>query len=50
MKRTVDKGWPDDMKSNEAAQQNAGRHAPARQRRQRYIDSSLKKLRPRYPP
>ena len=35
IKRTVDKGWPDDMNGFEAAQQNAERAAQGRQRRQR---------------
>ena len=48
IKRTVDKGWPDDMNGIEAAQQNAERDAQARKRRQRYIDYSMKGLRPRY--
>ena len=47
IKRTVDKSWPDDMNSIEAAQQNAEREAQGRQRRQRYIDYSLKRLRTR---
>ncbi len=46
--RTVDKGWPDDMNGIEAAQQNAERAAQGRQRRQRYMDYSLRGLRPRY--
>ena len=41
IKRTVDKGWPDDMNGIEAAQQNAERAAQGRQRRQRYMDYSL---------
>ena len=45
IKRTVDKGWPDDMNGIEAAQQNAERAA---QGRQRYMDYSLRGLRPRY--
>ena len=48
IKRTVDKGWPDDMNGIEAAQQNAERAAQGRQRRQRYMDYSLRELRPRY--
>ena len=47
IKRTVDKGWPDDMIGIEGAQQNAERDAQARQR-QRYINYSLKGVRPRY--
>ena len=45
IKRTVDKGWPGDMNGIEAVQQNAERDAQARQR---YIDYSIKGLRPRY--
>ena len=48
IKRTVDKGWPDDMDGIEATQQNAERAAQGRQRRQRYMDDSLRGLRPRY--
>ena len=48
IKRTVDKGWPDDMNGIEAAQHNAERAAQGRQRRQRYMDYSLRGLRPRY--
>ena len=48
IKRTVDKGSPDDLNGIEAAQHNAERNAQGRQRRQRYIDYSLKGLRPRY--
>ena len=49
IKRTVDKGWPDDLNGIEAAHQNAEREAQERQRRQRYIDYSFKRgLRPRY--
>ena len=48
IKRTVDKGWSDDMNGIEAAQQNAERDARARQRRQRYIEYSLKGPRPIY--
>ena len=48
IKRTVDKGWPDDLNGFEAAHQNAEREAQGRQRRQRYIDYSLKGLRPGY--
>ena len=36
------------MNNIEAAQQNAEREAQGRQRRQSYIDYSLKRLRPRY--
>ena len=48
IKKTVDKGWPDDMNGVARAQQNAERDAQARQRRQRYMDYSLRGLRPRY--
>ena len=48
IKKTVDKGWPDDMVGIAMADQNAGRSAQARQRRQRYIDYTLKGIRPRY--
>ena len=48
IKRMVDKGWPDDMNGIEAAQQNAERAAQGKQRRQRYMDYSLRGLRPRY--
>ena len=48
IKRTVDKGWPDDLNGIEAAHHNAKREAQGRQRRQRYIDYSLKGLNPRY--
>ena len=48
IKKTVDKGWPDDMAGVVAAEQAAERTAQARQRRQRYIDYILKGLRPMY--
>ena len=48
IKRTVDKGWTDDLNGVEAAHHNAKREAQERQRRQRYFDHSLKGLRPRY--
>ena len=48
IKRTVDKGWPDDLNGIEAANYAAERTAQGRKRRQRYIDYSLKGLRPRY--
>ena len=48
IKKTVDKGWPDDMVGIALGDQNAERTAQARQRRQRYIDYTLKGLRPRY--
>ena len=48
IKRTVDKGWPDDLNGIEAAQQNPERAAQGRQRRQSYMDYSLRRLRARY--
>ena len=48
IKKTVDKGWPDDMVGIAPGDQNAERTAQARQRKQRYIDYTLKALRPRY--
>ena len=48
IKRTVDKGWPDDLNGIEAAHHTAEREAQGRQRGQRYIDYSPKGLRPRY--
>ena len=48
IRRTVDKVWPDDMEGITLADHGAGRSAQGRQRRQRYIDYSLKALRPRY--
>ena len=47
IKKTVDKGWPDDMVGIAPGDQNAERTAQARQR-QRFIDYTLKGLRPRY--
>ena len=47
IKRTVDKGWPDDLNGIEAVHHAPERGAEGRQRRQRYIDYSLKGLRPR---
>ena len=47
IKRTVDKGWPDDMEGVAPADHGAERAAQGRQRRQRYIDYSLEGLRPR---
>ena len=37
IKRTVDKGWPDDLNGIEAAHQNAEREAQGRQKRQRFL-------------
>ena len=48
IKKTVDKGWPDDMVGIAPGDQYAERTAQARQRRQRYFDYTLKGLRPRY--
>ena len=48
IKRRVDKGWHDDLNCSEAAQYNAEREAQRRQRRQSYIDYSLKGLGPKY--
>ena len=48
IKRTVDKGWPDDMEGIAPADHGAQRTAQARQRRQRYIDYSMEGLRRRY--
>ena len=48
IKQTVDKRWPDDLNGIEANQHNAERQAQRRQRRQRYIDYSVKGLRLRY--
>ena len=47
IKKTVDKGWPDDMVGVAAGDQDAERAAQPQQRRQRYIDYTLKGLRPR---
>ena len=47
IKRTVDKSWPFDMSSIEAAQQYAQHEAQGGQTRQRYIEYSLKGLLPR---
>ena len=47
IKKTVDKGWPDDMVGIAIGDQNAERTAQTRQRRQRYFDYTLKGLRPR---
>ena len=48
IKRSVDKGWPDDLNGIAAAHHAPEREAQERQRRQRFIDCSLKGLRPRY--
>ena len=48
IKRTVDKGWPDGLNGIGAAHRAPERPAQGRQRRERHIDYSLKRLRPRY--
>ena len=48
IKKTVDKGWPDDMAGVAAAEQAAECTAQAREIRQRYIDYTLKGFRPRH--
>ena len=48
IKKIVDKGWPDDMEGFAEADRTAERQAHGRQRRQRYIDYTLRGLRPRY--
>ena len=48
IKRTVDKGWSDDLEGILPADHGAERTAQARQRRQQSIDYTLKGLRPRY--
>ena len=48
IKKTVDKGWLDDMEGIVEADRAAERQAQGRQRRQRYMDYSLRGLRPRY--
>ena len=48
IKTTVDKGWPDELVGIGSGDQNVERTAQARQRRQRFIDYTLKGLRPRY--
>ena len=47
IKKTVEKGWPNDMAGVVAAEQATERTTQARQRRQRYIDYTLRGLRPR---
>ena len=46
--KIVDKGWPDDMEGIVEADRAAEHQAQGRQRRQRYIDYTLRGLRPRY--
>ena len=48
IKRTVDRGWPDDKEGIAAADHCAERADQGRQRGQRHIDYSPKRLRPRY--
>ena len=48
IKKIVDKGWPDDMEGIVEADKAAERQARGRQRRQRYIDYTLRGLRLRY--
>ena len=48
IKKIVYKGWPDDMEGIVEAEGAAERQAQGRQRRQRYIDYTLRGLRPRY--
>ena len=48
IKKIVDKGWPDDMEGIIEADRAAERQAQGRKRRQRYIDYTLRRLRPRY--
>ena len=48
IKNTMDKGWPENMAGFVAAEQAAERTEQAQQRRQIYIDHTLKGLRPRY--
>ena len=48
IKKIVDKGWRDDMEGIVEADRAAERQAQGRQRRQRYIDYTLRGLHPRY--
>ena len=48
IKKIVDKGCPDDMEGIAEGERAAERQAQGRQRRQRYIDYTLRGLRPRY--
>ena len=48
IKKVVDKRWPDDMEGIVEADRAAERQAQGRHRRQRYIDYTLRGLRPRY--
>ena len=48
IKRIVDKGWPEDMEGIAPADHGGEKTAQPRQRRQRYIDYTMKGLRLRY--
>ena len=48
IRRAVNKGWPDNKNGFEAAQKNAERAAQGRQRRQKYMENSLRGLSPGY--
>ena len=48
IKKIVDREWPVDMEGTVEADRAAERQAQGRQRRQRYIDYTLRGLRPRY--
>ena len=48
IKKIVDKGWPDDMEGIAKSDRASERQAQGRQRRQRYIDYTIRGLRPRY--
>ena len=48
VKMTVDKSWPDDMVGAAVADEDAECAAQARQRKQRYIDYTVKGHRPKY--
>ena len=48
IKKTVHKSWPHDMVRVTVADEDAERTAEARQRRQSFIDHTIKGLRPRY--
>ena len=48
IKKIVDKGWPDDMEGIAEGDRAAERLTQGRQRRQLYIEYTLRGLRPRY--
>ena len=48
IKKIVDKGWPDDMEGIAEGDRAAERQAQGRQRRQRYVDHTLRGLCPSY--